>query len=151
MRASLVAALLVTTVALGTLGCAPRVQLEERAVGALAKAQRMARTQAAYERARKRLPALRRGMSVAETQQAMGAIVAIQDERDAGKGPIVIEGFLCQVDPSPLRRRWLFGYDEDSVFLIGFALEFQRADADDKDWVVMRVDESPQEDCPTAE
>jgi len=78
----------------------------------------------------------------------MGAIIAVPEQGEGGTGTVVIDGLLCQVDPSARRRRWLFGYDDDGVVLVGFALEFQREDADDEEWLVTRIDESPEDDCP---
>ena len=59
-----------------------------------------------------------------------------------------MDGFLCKLSPAPLKERWLFGYDEGNVLLVGFAVEFVRSDADDDDWTVKRVDRSPADDCP---
>jgi hypothetical protein len=41
----------------------------------------------------------------------------------------------------------LFGYDEGGVVLIGFAIEFEREDAEDDEWVVRSVDMQPRDDC----
>lgn len=60
----------------------------------------------------------------------------------------MMDGFLCKLSPVPLKERWLFGYDEGNVELVGFAVEFVRTDANDDDWIVRRVDKSPEDDCP---
>ncbi len=144
------AAVLAVAIMLAALGCAPRVQRPERFVRApseLTRAQQMARSRVAYERARARLPRLRRGMSVPEVEEAMGVLVAVDTSGKREHRATLLDGLLCQVDRSPLRRRWLFGYDEEAVVLVGFALEFERADTHDE-WLVTRIDESPEESCP---
>ena len=59
-----------------------------------------------------------------------------------------MDGFLCKVSAGALRERWLFGYDEGNVQMVGLAVEFARSDAEDDDWVVRRVDRAPGDDCP---
>ncbi len=87
-------------------------------------------------------------MSPEEVQAALGAVIAVE-EGEGGKGGQrkLMDGFVCRLDPTPLRERWLFGYDEGNVLLVGFAIEFGRQGPDD-DWAVRRVDRSPADDCP---
>jgi len=88
-------------------------------------------------------------MSTGAVQAALGAVIAVEEagggERERRK---LMDGFVCRVNPTPLKERWLFGYDEGNVFLVGFAIEFVRDDADSEDWAVRRVDWSPADDCP---
>lgn len=131
----------------------PLGALDHRAVGAFGQVESEARSRGAYERARERVAAVEPGMSVAEAEVAMGAMVVTErgengDDESRRPRKKIIEGWLCRVDPSPLRRRWLFGYDEDGVELIGFAVEFGRDAPEDEDWVVRWVDREPKEDCP---
>jgi hypothetical protein len=104
----------------------------------------------AFERARERVHELQVGMSPSEVQAAMGAVIAIEEGPDGTTGGQrkLMDGFLCKVSSSPLRERWLFGYDEGNVQLVGFAVEFARSKADGDDWAVKRVDGAPEEDCP---
>ena len=80
----------------------------------------------------------------------MGAVIAVEEGPDGEKGGNrkLMDGFLCKVSGGPLRERWLFGYDEEGVVLVGFAVEFDRSDEDSENWVVRRVDRAPQDDCP---
>jgi hypothetical protein len=89
-------------------------------------------------------------MSTGQVQVAMGAVIAVEEHGDGASGGErkLMDGFLCRVEPTPLKDRWLFGYDDGNVELIGFAVEFERTDKDDNDWVVKRVDRVPQDDCP---
>ena len=89
-------------------------------------------------------------MSPAEVQATLGAVIAVE-ETEAGNGGgqrKLMDGFLCRLNPAPLKERWLFGYDEGNVLLVGFAVEFVRSNANDDDWIVKRVDRSPVDDCP---
>ena len=133
-----------------TIGCGGP-KLDERRVRALESADQMARRPVAYERARGRLPRLARGMSVGEVERAMEAVIAIEGrgEKVAADAPRkkLIEGLLCAVRPSPQRQRWLFGYDEGDVVLIGFAVEFERDDVESEKWSVRSVDRRPEDDC----
>jgi hypothetical protein len=89
-------------------------------------------------------------MSPAEVQATLGAVIAVE-EGEGGEGGQrkLMDGFVCRVSPTPLRERWLFGYDEGDVLLVGFAVEFVRDDPkDDGGWVVKRLDRGPNDDCP---
>jgi hypothetical protein len=130
----------------------PLGALDHQAVSQIAQAERAARSRVAYERARRRVERVKSGTSVAEVEVAMGAVVVREgraDEKDEGKLPRekLIDGFLCAMAPSALRKRWLFGYDEGGVELIGFAVEFERDDPEDEDWAVRRVDREPGDEC----
>ena len=131
----------------------PLSALDHRTVSAFGEVQTMAQSRRAYDRARERVRMVRRNMSVAQVEVAMEAVVVTErrdpeaDERDLPREK-VIEGLLCTVDSSPLRRRWLFGYDEGGVELVGFGVEFERDDPGDDDWWVHHVDWEPQDDCP---
>jgi hypothetical protein len=94
--------------------------------------------------------AIKEGMGPSEVQSVLGAVIAVEkDENGNGGGQRkLMDGFLCKVSRGPLRERWLFGYDEGNVQLVGFAVEFARTDADDDDWEVKGVDRSPGDDCP---
>jgi len=130
-------------------GCIGRVPLDKKPVRQMSEAERRARSRVAYDHARERVSQVQKGMSPGDVQVAMGAVIAVEENADGGKGGQrkLMDGFLCRVDPSPLRDRWLFGYDDSNVELVGFAVEFERADKDD-DWVVKRIDRAPQDDCP---
>ncbi len=79
----------------------------------------------------------------------MGAVIAVEEvEEGEGGQRKLMDGFLCKLQPAPTRERWLFGYDEESILLVGFAVEFARSDPDDDDWAVKRVDRAPGDDCP---
>jgi len=134
----------------------PLGALDHRAVRELSQVEQEARGSAAYERARHRAESVTPGMSVAEFEAAMGAVVVVErrgNEDDEMHLPRrkVIGGLLCRVAPSGRRQRWVFGYDEGGVELIGFAVEFQRDDPEEEDWVVRRIDWSPSDECLTAE
>jgi len=108
----------------------------------------------AFERARQRIGRVESGMTVAEVESALQAMVvteqrggAKEKEKDAPRQKF-IEGLLCRRSPSPLRQRWLFGFDEDGVELVGFVLEFQRDDPEKEKWVVRSIDRKPADDCP---
>ncbi len=134
----------------------PRGELEHRVVREVEQAEQRARGREAYERARARLDRVKRGQSVDEVEAALEAIVVAQEVRegsDAKRSPRakLVEGFLCLVPQSPLRKRWLFGYDEGGMVLIGFAIDFERHDPDDDgDWQVRGIDTRPRDDCPDA-
>jgi hypothetical protein len=131
-------------------GCIGRVSLDKKPVRQMSEAERRARSRVAFDRARERVGQVQKGMSPGEVQVAMGTVIAVEEHPDGEKGGQrkLMDGFLCKVSATPLRDRWLFGYDEGNVELVGFAVEFERADKNDDDWVVKRVDRSPQDDCP---
>jgi hypothetical protein len=131
-------------------GCMGRYALDRKPVKQISEAERRSRGRAAYDRARMRVQEIREGMSPAEVQAMLGAVIAVEEGgngSNAGQRKLM-DGFLCKVSPTPLRERWLFGYDEGNVLLVGFAVEFARSHADDDDWIVKRVDRSPGDDCP---
>ena len=130
-------------------GCIGRVSLDKKPVRQMSEAERRARSRAAYDHARDRVGQVQKGMSPGDVQVAMGAVIAVEENPDGGKGGQrkLMDGFLCRVEPTPLKERWLFGYDEGNTELVGLAVEFERPDKDD-DWVVKRVDRAPQDDCP---
>jgi hypothetical protein len=160
-RASGVAAVALT-IALTTAGCMardpldPRGTLQHRVVPTFDDAVERARSQEAYERAERRMGRIEPGMSVTDVETALEALVVAERdaETDAGDDDRAIprrklvEGLLCSFDPSEVRRRWLFGYDDGGVFLVGFAIEFEREDPEDEDWTVRRVDQRPRDECP---
>jgi len=130
----------------------PRRELDHRAVKSFEDAERTARSRPAFERARQRLDGVQHGMNVAEVEHVMGAIVVAErhgeeKETEAARKKL-IEGLLCRRQPSSLRQRWLFGYDDDGVELVGFVLEFERDDPDKERWTVRAVDRNPSDDCP---
>ena len=131
-------------------GCMGRYALDRRPVKQISEAERKSRGRVAYERARERVREVRPGMPPGEVQSAMGAVIAVEEgpNGEGGAQRKLLEGFLCKLGPTPLTERWMFGYDEGNVLLVGFAVEFERADAHDDDWVVRRVDHSPEDDCP---
>ncbi len=135
----------------------PRGQLEHRTVGQVQQAEDRARTKDAYERVRQRVTTLKRGQSVEEVESALDATVVAEHRDDPEQEKTaprrkLIDGWLCSMATSPLRKRWLFGYDEGGVVLIGFAVDFARNDPeDDDDWVVRGVDMQPHDDCPSAD
>jgi hypothetical protein len=130
----------------------PHGALNHRVVGDIGDAEQMAKGREAYDHARGRVSNVQSGMSVAEVETAMQAIVVAQGRGDTGDkdGPRrkFIEGLLCRYEPVPLRQRWLFGYDEGGVELVGFVLEFSREDADSDRWTVRSIDRHPTDDCP---
>ncbi|MCC6764767.1 MAG: hypothetical protein IT293_08900 [Deltaproteobacteria bacterium] len=140
---------MVVGVVLVMFGCVGRYTLDRRPVKQISEAERKSRSRAAYERARERVRDVREGMSPAEVQGSLGAVIVVE-EGEAGEGGQrkLMDGFVCRVNPGVLRERWLFGYDEGNVLLVGFAVEFMREDAKDDDWTVKRVDRSPTDDCP---
>jgi hypothetical protein len=131
-------------------GCLSRYALDQKPVKQMSEAERRSRGPGAFERARERASEVRKGMSMAEVQVVMGAVIAVEEARDGEKieQRKLMDGFLCRTNPSALKERWLFGYDEGNVMLVGLAIEFVRDDPDDDDWVVRGVDRSPQDDCP---
>jgi hypothetical protein len=141
---------LIVSVVFALSGCIGRVPLDKKPVRQISEAERRARSRVAYEHARQRVSQVQKGMSAAEVQTAMGAVIAVEEHPDGEKGSQrkLIEGFLCKIIRTPLKDRWLFGYDDGNVELIGFAVEFERTDQDDDDWVVARVDRAPQDSCP---
>lgn len=140
---------LVVGAALALFGCMGRYALDRKPVREISEAERRARSRAAYERSRMRVAAVREGMSQPEVQATLGAVIAVAegDTGEAGQRKLM-DGFVCRVNPGALVERWLFGYDEGNVVLVGFAVEFVREDSRDDDWTVRRVDRSPSEDCP---
>jgi hypothetical protein len=164
-RAAWRAALLcvaVVTLSISVTGCAfmrdpldPRGELDHRAVQDFRDAERTARSRGAFESARQRIGRVQRGMSIAEFEVAMGAIV-VAERRSANVGEDevprkkLLEGLLCRRATSAVRERWLFGYDEDGVELVGFAVEFERDDPEREKWAVHGVDHNPSDDCPDA-
>jgi hypothetical protein len=138
---------------LGGSGCS-RQMLAERSVPELDRVERLARSQVAFERARQRLVRVEKGMSLMDAEAAMGAVIAVEvrpgvDTKDQRQLPRrkIVEGLLCDVLPSAVRRRWIFGYDEGGVELVGFAIELTRERSDRDEWRVHRVDEAPDDDC----
>ncbi len=129
----------------------PHGALDHRVVENISDAERMAKSREAYERARGRVASVQNGMSVNEVETAMQALVVAQghgegEDKDGPRRKFV-EGLLCRYEPVPLRQRWLFGYDEGGVELVGFVLEFTRASVD-ADWTVRSIDRHPTDDCP---
>ena len=158
MAVRLISGVLLGLVATAATGCFARDPLDplaalgHHAVSQIDQAERAARGRLAYEGARRRIERVRPKMSVAEVEVAMGAVVVRErrgDEEDEAGLPRkkLVDGFLCSVAPSALRKRWLFGYDEGGVELIGFAVEFERDDPEGDDWVVRRVDREPGDEC----
>ena len=129
-------------------GCMGRYGLDRRPVKQLSDAERKARGRVAFEHARERVREVREGMSPSEVQAAMGAVIAVEESTDGRDQRKLMDGFLCKVNPIAVKERWLFGYDEGNVQLIGFAIEFIRKDPDDDDWSVKRLDRAPTDDCP---
>jgi hypothetical protein len=132
----------------------PHGELNHRVVANLGDAEQMARGREAYERARGRAGNVQSGMSLADVETAMQAIVVAQgqgDERDKdGPRRKFVEGLLCRYEPGPLRQRWLFGYDEGGVEFVGFVFEFTRDAPDSEKWTVRSIDRHPTDDCPDA-
>lgn len=141
---------MVVVVVLMFQGCMGRYALDRKPVRQISEAEQKSRGRAAYERSRDRVRETQKGMSPAEVQVVLGAVIAIEEGPDGERGDQrkLMDGFLCKLTPTPLRERWLFGYDEGEVELVGFAVEFERSHADNDDWVVQRVDDSPNDDCP---
>lgn len=129
-------------------GCMGRYALDRKPVKQISEAERRARGHVAFDRARDRVREVREGMSPSEVQAAMGAVIAVEEGGDGRGQRKLMDGFLCKVSPVPLKERWLFGYDEGNVQLVGFAIEFGRKNPDDDDWSVKRLDRVPQDDCP---
>jgi hypothetical protein len=150
--------LALTALALTVSGCAfmrdpmdPRGKLDHRVVNDFGDAEHLTRGRHAFERARGRVAQVRAGMTTADVDIAMDAVVVTETKgakEDEGPRRKFIDGYLCRLDPSPLRRRWLFGYDEGGVELVGFAIEFERDDPEKEKWVVRGVDKEPHDDCP---
>ena len=138
------------TLVLAMQGCLGRYELGRKAVKQLSEAEVRSRGRGAYDRARGRVGEVREGMDPGEVQAVLGEVIAVEegDGDGAGGRRKLMDGFLCRVNAGPLRERWLFGYDEGNVQMVGFAIEFVRPDADDDDWVVKRVDRAPSDDCP---
>jgi hypothetical protein len=150
---------LVLCLVAGIAGCAfmrdpldPRGKLDHRIVRDFVDLERAAHGHEAFERARRRVEGVKTGMSMAEVEAVMDAMIVTEqrgnepDEESPRRK--VVEGLLCDRDPTPLHRRWLFGYDEGGVELVGFALEFEREDPGDDDWTVRSIDRRPADDCP---
>lgn len=129
-------------------GCMGRYALDRKPVKQISEAEQKSRGRVAFEHARERVQEVREGMSPSEVQAAMGAVIAVEENTDGHGQRKLMDGFLCKVSPVLLKERWLFGYDEGNVQLIGFAIEFVRKDADGDDWLVKRLDRSPGDDCP---
>jgi hypothetical protein len=130
----------------------PLGALDHRAVHEFGRAEQEARGRFAYERARRRVEWVTPGMSVAEVEVAMEALVVAErrgNEDDEMLLPRkkLLEGLLCKISRSARRQRWIFGYDEGGVELIGFAVEFERDDPENEGWVVRQVDRGPNDDC----
>jgi hypothetical protein len=142
--------LLVGVLMLGCAGCLSRYALDQKPVKRISEAEKRSRGPAAFEKARQRAGEVRKGMSPGEAQSAMGAVIAVEESENGGKAVQrkLMDGFLCRTNPNPLRERWLFGYDDGGVVLVGLAIEFEREDGDSDDWVVRRVDRDPEDDCP---
>jgi hypothetical protein len=131
----------------------PLGALDHRTVHEFNGVEQEARGRVAYERARRRVQSVTAGMSVAEVEVAMGAVVVVErrgDDDDEMQLPRkkLIGGLLCKVAPSARRQRWIFGYDEGGVELVGFAVEFERDDPEEEGWLVREIDHSPREECP---
>ena len=132
-------------------GCIGRYALDRKPVRQISEAERKSRGSVAFERVRERVNGVREGMSPGEVQAVLGAVIAVEEGPEGGEGggqQKLMDGFLCKMNPLPLRERWLFGYDEGNVQLVGFVVEFERRDEDDDEWIVRRVDPSPEDDCP---
>jgi len=130
-------------------GCMGRYALDRRPVKQLSDAERRARGHVAYDHARERVRDVQEGMSPAEVQATLGAVIAVEEGADGKTGQRkLMDGFLCRVSPVGTKERWLFGYDEGNVVLVGFAIEFVRSDPKSDDWTVKRVDRVPADDCP---
>jgi hypothetical protein len=127
-----------------------RYALDRKPVKQMSEAERRARSGRAFERARERVGDVQKGMSAEEVQAVMGAVIAVEEGPEGEKNGHrkLMDGFLCKVSAGPLRERWLFGYDEGNVVLVGFAVELERSDEDSERWSVRRVDRAPQDDCP---
>lgn len=130
-------------------GCAGH-RLDHKPVTQISEAERRSRSRVAYERARGRVAEVQAGMDPGEVQAVLGAVIAVEEGggKSGGGRRKLLDGFLCRVGAGPLRERWLFGYDEGNVQMVGFAIEFSRSDPNDDDWVVRRVDRTPSDDCP---
>jgi hypothetical protein len=150
---------LLLVIALSVSACAffrdpldPLDALDHRAVREIGSAEQSARGRAAYERARRRIDTVKPGMSAAEVEVAMRAAVVTEQVSedvadDAAPRRKLVDGLLCKVTKG-LHQRWLFGYDEDKVELVGFAVQFEREDEESEDWEVAIVDREPADDCP---
>lgn len=130
----------------------PHGALNHKVVTDLGDAERMAKGREAYDRARGRVGNVQAGMTVGEVETAMQAIVVAQgsgeNEDKSAPRRKFIEGLLCRYEPVQLRERWLFGYDEGGVELVGFVLEFGREDPESDKWIVRSIDRHPTDDCP---
>jgi hypothetical protein len=129
----------------------PRGKLDHRVVNDFADAERITRGRHAFERARERLDRVQPGMAPIEIEIALEAIVVMETKgarEDEGPRRKFIDGLLCRTDPNPVRQRWLFGYDEGGVELVGFAIEFEREDPEKEKWTVRGIDRAPRDDCP---
>ncbi len=129
----------------------PRGQLDHRVVKEFDDAERITQSRQAFERTRPRLTLVQPGMSSADVETAMQAIVVTEQhgEKDQ-EGPRrkFVDGLLCRRDPTSLRQRWLFGYDEGGVELVGFVIEFERDNPEKERWTVRSIDRAPTDDCP---
>ena len=131
-------------------GCMAQYAVDRKSVKQISEAEQKSRSRVAFQRARERVREVRPRMSPGEVQAALGAVIAVEERPEGEKGGQrkLMDGFLCKVSSIALRERWLFGYDEGNVQLVGFTVEFERMDADHDDWVVRQVDYSPEDDCP---
>ena len=145
----------------GVVGCFlrdpldPRGELGHQVAGNFADVERTARSREAFERARQRVGRVQKGMTIAEAETTLEATVVTErrgDEKKDDEAPRqkFIDGLLCRTNPSPLRQRWLFGYDEGGVELVGFVLELERDDPEKEKWTVRSIDRNPSDDCPDA-
>jgi hypothetical protein len=129
----------------------PRGQLDHRVVKEFDDAERITQSRAAFELARQHIGLVQPGMTPAEVETAMQAVVVTQrqgDKDDEGPRRKFIDGLLCSRNPTPLRQRWLFGYDEGGVEFVGFAIELERDNPEKEKWIVRGVDRAPTDDCP---
>jgi hypothetical protein len=141
-----------------TAGCAfmrdpmdPRGKLDHRIANDFADAERITRGRHAFEKARARIERVQPGMTPTDVEIAMETVVVTETKgakEDEGPRRKFVDGYLCSTDPSAVRRRWLFGYDEGGVALVGFAIEFERDNPEKEKWIVRDVDRAPRDDCP---
>ena len=100
----------VGVVALGMMltlsACMGRYALDRKPVKQISEAERKSRGRSAFERARERVRDVREGMSPAEVQVALGAVIAVEEGLGGEKGDQrkLMDGFLCKfkINPYPL-------------------------------------------------